>query len=391
MPKSTLFEPIRLRSLELANRIVIAPMCQYSAQDGCMNDWHLIHLGQLSVSGAALLTIEATAVLPDGRITYADVGLYNDKTESAMDRVLEGIRRWSKMPIGIQLSHAGRKASTEVPWKGGGQLPPADPLGWHTVGPSSISFKPENIPPSALDRKGMREIREAFVAGALRADRLGLDLVQLHAAHGYLLHQFLSPLSNQRTDDYGGSLENRMRFPLEVFESVRQAFPSGKPVSVRVSATDWIPGGLEVDQTIIFAKALERLGCDAIHVSSGGNGLQQKIKVGPSYQVPLARSIKAAVDIPVIAVGLITAFEQAEGIVLTGDADMIALARAILYDPRWPWHAAARLGATVRVPSQYLRSQPNRFPNLLESNERAAGGDDRRESHERDRQSSRQA
>ncbi len=369
MSKSALFEPLRIRSLELANRIVIAPMCQYSAQDGCMNDWHLMHLGHLAMSGAALLTIEATAVVADGRITYADVGLYDEKTELAMGRILEGIRRWSNMPIGIQLSHAGRKASTEVPWKGGGQLPPANPLGWHTVGPTDIPFKPDDLPPLALDRKGMREIREAFVAAALRAGRLGLDLVQLHAAHGYLLHQFLSPLSNRRTDEYGGSLENRMKFPLEVFDSVREVFPSEKPVSVRISATDWIAGGLEVDQTIIFAQALERLGCDAIHVSSGGNGLQQKIPVGPSYQVPLARAIKGAVGMPVVTVGLITGFEQAEGIVLTGDADLIALARAILYDPRWPWHAAASLGATVRVPSQYLRSQPARFRNLLESNE----------------------
>ena len=374
MQKSALFESIRIRSLELANRIIIAPMCQYSAENGCMNDWHIIHLGQLAVSGAALLTIEATAVLPDGRITYADVGLYSDKTEWCMGRVLESIRRWSMMPVGIQLSHAGRKASTEVPWKGGEQLPPADPLGWQTVGPSSIPFKPGNIAPSTLDRKGMREIREAFVAAARRADRLGLDLVQLHAAHGYVLHQFLSPISNHRTDDYGGSLENRMRYPLEVFESVRQEFHSEKPVSVRVSATDWIDGGLEVDQIIVFAQALERLGCDAIHVSSGGNGLQQKIPVGPSYQVPLARAIKAAVGMPVVAVGLITAFEQAEGIVLTGDADMIALARTILYDPRWPWHAAARLGATVRAPNQYLRSQPQRFPNLLTSNGSHLGG-----------------
>jgi 2,4-dienoyl-CoA reductase-like NADH-dependent reductase (Old Yellow Enzyme family) len=370
MRKSALFEPIRIRDLELINRIVIPPMCQYSAQEGCMNDWHLIHLGQLAMSGAALLIFEATAVTQDGRITYGDVGLYNDKTESAMGRVLESIRRWSSIPIGVQLSHAGRKGSTEVPWKGGGQIPPTDPLGWQTVAPSDISFKPENIRPLALDRRGMREIRQAFASAAQRAHRLGLDLIQLHAAHGYLLHQFLSPLSNQRTDEYGGSLENRMRFPLEVFEAVRQAFPSEKPISVRVSATDWIAGGLEVDQVIVFSQVLERMGCDVIHVSSGGNGLQQKIPLGPSYQVPLARAVKAAVGIPVVAVGLITSFEQAEAIVLTGDADMIALARAILYDPRWPWHAAASLGATVRVPSQYLRSQPGRFANLLESNGR---------------------
>jgi len=364
--ESTLFRPMKLRGLGLANRIVIAPMCQYSATDGCMNDWHLIHLGQLAMSGAALLTIEATAVVPDGRITYADVGLYNDETEAAMGRVLESIRRWSKMPIGIQLSHAGRKASTEVPWKGGGQLPPTDASGWQTMGPSTLPIHPGDVPPTALDRKAMREVREAFAGAARRADRLGLDLVQLHVAHGYLLHQFLSPLSNHRTDEYGGSLENRMRFPLEVFDSVRQEFSSSKPVSVRVSATDWVPGGLELDQTIVFAQALEGAGCDVIHVSSGGNSAAQKIPVGPGYQVPLARAMKAAVGIPVVAVGLITGFEQAEAIVLTGDADMVALARAVLYDPRWPWHAAARLGATVHAPKQYLRSQPAGFPSLLE-------------------------
>jgi 2,4-dienoyl-CoA reductase-like NADH-dependent reductase (Old Yellow Enzyme family) len=366
MSKSALFRPIKIGDLELANRIVIAPMCQYSAQEGCMNDWHLIHLGHLAFSGAALLTIEATAVTAEGRITYGDVGLYNDVTESAMGRVLDGIRQWSKMPIGIQLSHAGRKASTEVPWKGGAQLPPTDPFGWSTVAPSSIPFDEGDASPFALDRNGMRRVREGFVTAAVRAARLGIDLVQLHAAHGYLLHQFLSPLSNRRDDEYGGSIENRMRFPLEVFEAVRQVFPPEKPVSVRVSATDWIPGGWDLSQTIVFAQALEEMGCSAINVSSGGNGLAQRIPVGPSYQVPLARAVKASVGVPVVAVGLITGIEQAEAIVLTGDADMVALARAILYDPRWPWHAAAQLGATLRAPNQYLRSQPYRFPTLLE-------------------------
>jgi 2,4-dienoyl-CoA reductase-like NADH-dependent reductase (Old Yellow Enzyme family) len=367
MSKSALFKPIRIGGLELANRIIIAPMCQYSAQEGCMNDWHLIHLGQLALSGAALLTIEATAVTAEGRITYADVGLYNDATESAMGRVLDAIHRWSKMPIGIQLSHAGRKASTEVPWKGGAQLSPESSLGWSTLAPSGLPFEKGEVAPSALDRVGMRRVRDAFVAAAVRAARLGVDLIQLHAAHGYLLHQFLSPLSNRRDDEYGGSRENRMRFPLEVFEAVRQVVPAEKPISVRVSATDWIPGGWDVPQTIVFAQALEKLGCSAIHVSSGGNGLAQRIPVGPSYQVPLARVVKASIGIPVVAVGLITGFEQAEAIVLTDDADMVALARTILYDPRWPWHAAAQLGATVRAPNQYLRSQPSRFPTLLES------------------------
>jgi 2,4-dienoyl-CoA reductase-like NADH-dependent reductase (Old Yellow Enzyme family) len=360
-----LFNPIRVRNLELSNRIVIAPMCQYSAEDGCMTDWHLIHLGHLALSGAALLTIEATAVLPEGRITWADVGLWNDETEAAMARTLEGVRHHSDMPIAIQLCHAGRKASTEVPWEGGAQFAPGTPHGWQTEAPSAISFANGQLAPVALDRDGLRRVRDAFAASAMRAARLGIDLVQLHGAHGYLLHQFLSPLSNQRDDEYGGSLENRMRFPLEVFDAVRAAFPAEKPVSMRVSGTDWVEGGWDVEQTIAFAQALEAHGCDAIHVSSGGLHPAQRIPAGPSYQVPLARAVKAAVTMPVVAVGLITHFEQAEAIVATGDADMIALARAILYDPRWPWHAAAELGAHVRAPNQYLRSQPRQFKDLF--------------------------
>lgn len=367
MRHAKLFEPIRIRNLELVNRIVIAPMCQYSAQDGCMNDWHLIHLGQLALSGAAALTIEATAVTEAGRITHADVGLYSDETEAAMAHVLEAIHRWSSMPIGIQMCHAGRKASTEVPWKGGAQLPLTSPNAWETVAPSAIPFHAGDRAPVELNHAGLREIRNAFVASARRAARLGLDFVQLHVAHGYLLHQFLSPISNQRTDVYGGSLENRMRFPIEVFEAVRQEWPSDKAVSVRVSATDWVPDGLNVEQTTVFAQALESIGCDAIHISSGGNSPEQKIPVGPSYQVPLARAVKAAVSMPVVAVGLITEFEQAEAILLTGDADLIALARTVLYDPRWPWHAAAHFGASVHAANQYLRSQPARFPTLLQS------------------------
>lgn len=366
MAQPALFEPLRIRNLDLANRIVIAPMCQYSAEQGCMNDWHLIHLGHLAISGAALLTIEATAVLPEGRITYADVGLWNDETEAAMGRTLGGIRRWSDMPIALQLSHAGRKASAEVPWKGGKQFPPNDPRGWQTLAPSSIPYSEGQVAPRALDREGLRHIRDAFAASAARAARLGIDLVQLHAAHGYLMHQFLSPLSNQRDDDYGGSLANRMRFPLEIYDAVRAAFPAEKAVSVRVSGTDWVDGGWDIQQTIAFAQELERRGCDAIHVSSGGLHPAQQIPVGPSYQVPLARAVKANVRMPVVAVGLIIGFNQAEAIVATGDADMIALARAILYDPRWPWHAAAELGGHVRAPNQYLRSQPRQFTDLFE-------------------------
>lgn len=367
MAQSALFSPIRVRNIDLPNRIVIAPMCQYSAEDGCMNDWHLVHLGQLAVSGAALLTIEATAVVPEGRITWADVGLWNDETEAAMRRTLEGIRRCSDIPLGLQLAHAGRKASTEVPWAGGKQFAPDHPHGWQTEAPSAIPFLPNYAAPTALDRQGLARVRNAFAAAAVRAANLGIDVVQIHGAHGYLLHQFLSPLSNQRDDEYGGSLENRMRFPLEVFDAVRAAFPGDKAVTVRVSGTDWVDGGWDIEQTIVFAQKLQAHGCDAIHISSGGLHPDQKIPPGPSYQVPLARAVKAAVRMPVVAVGLITAFEQAEAIIATGDADMIALARAALYDPRWPWHAAAELGAKVRVPKQYLRSQPQRFRDLFES------------------------
>jgi len=366
MADPVLFTPLAVGKVTLRNRIVIAPMCQYSAVDGNMTDWHLIHLGQLALSGAALLTIEATSVLPEGRITYGDVGLWNDENEAAMARTLEGIRRWSDMPIAIQLAHAGRKASTELPWNGGAQIPRDEPNGWQAEAPSALAFAEGEQPPLALDRDGLARIRDAFAASARRAARLGIDAVQIHAAHGYLLHEFLSPISNRREDEYGGSLENRMRFPLEVFDAVRAAFPADRPVTVRVSGTDWVEGGWTVEDTALFAQAAEVRGAAAIHVSSGGLDPRQKIPVGPSYQVPLARAVRQAVGIPVVAVGLITDFDQAEAIVATGDADLIALARGILYDPRWPWHAAAHLGAQVAAPKQYLRSQPHQFRHLFE-------------------------
>jgi 2,4-dienoyl-CoA reductase-like NADH-dependent reductase (Old Yellow Enzyme family) len=365
MTRAKLFTPFRVGEFELVNRIVIAPMCQYSAENGCMTDWHLIHLGQLALSGAALLTIEATAVLPEGRITYADVGLYSDECEAAMQRVLGSLRRWSDMPIALQLGHAGRKASTEVPWKGGKQIPPTHSNGWQTVAPSAIPHNAGEVSPLALDQEGLAQVRNAFADAARRAARLGIGAVQIHAAHGYLLHQFLSPLSNRREDAYGGSLENRMRFPLEVFDAVRAAFPADRPVTMRVSGTDWAGGGWTIEETVAFAKALEAHGCSAIHISSGGLSPAQQIPMGPSYQIPLARAVKAATPMPVVAVGLITDFVQAEAILVTGDADLIALARAILYDPRWPWHAAAHFGAAIKAPNQYLRSQPSQFPHLF--------------------------
>jgi 2,4-dienoyl-CoA reductase-like NADH-dependent reductase (Old Yellow Enzyme family) len=363
---SALFSPLEVGGLKLSNRIVIAPMCQYSAEDGCMTDWHVIHLGNLALSGAALLTIEATAVTPEGRISYGDTGLWSDENEEAMARVLASVRRWSDMPIAIQLGHAGRKASTDKPWLGGAQIAPSDPNGWQTVAPSSIQFLEGENPPVELDRAGLDRIRDAFAESANRAARLDLAAVQLHGAHGYLLHQFLSPLSNRRSDEYGGSLENRMRFPLEVFDAVRAVVPAERPVTMRVSATDWVEDGWDLEQTIAFARALEARGCSAVHVSSGGLDPRQQIPVGPGYQVPLARAIKRAVAIPVVAVGLITGFNQAEAIVGTGDADLVALARGILYDPRWPWHAAAELGAKVKAPPQYLRCQPRLHRDLFD-------------------------
>ena len=364
---SKLFTPFTVGALTLHNRIVIAPMCQYSADGhGNATDWHLIHLGNLALSGASLLMIEATAVTAEGRISPDDLGLWSDENEAALARVLKSVRRYSDMPIGIQLAHAGRKASTRVPWEGGAQIRPDQDTGWQTEAPSAIPFEQGENPPIELATADLARLRDAFAAAAVRADRLGLDAIQLHGAHGYLLHEFLSPLSNRREDDYGGSIENRMRFPLEVYDAVRAAFPADKPISMRLSATDWVEGGWTVEETMVFAKALEARGCAAIHVSSGGLHPDQKIPVGPSYQVPLARKVKEAVGIPVIAVGLITGYEQAEAIVHTGDADAIALARAILYDPRWPWHAAAALGGRARAARQFLRCQPRQHPDLFD-------------------------
>jgi 2,4-dienoyl-CoA reductase-like NADH-dependent reductase (Old Yellow Enzyme family) len=365
MSEPLLFRPMQIGNLKLANRIAIAPMSQYSADNGKMNDWHLMHLGQLANSGAALVTIEATAVTPGGRNTYGDVGLYSDECEAGMARVLDSVRCWASMPIGIQLNHAGRKASRQKSWEGGAQIADGQPNGWSTLGPSPIAFGAGETPPVALDRDGLAAVREAFAAAARRASRLGLDFIEILGAHGYLLHEFLSPLSNYRTDEYGGSLENRMRFPIEVFETVRNAFRQDHPVTMRVSATDWLDGGWSVQETIELVKALVVRGCAAVHVSSGGILPSVKIPTHPGYQVPLAREIKQATTLPVMAVGLITEYQQAESILRSGDADIIALARAILYNPRWPWHAAAHFGVQVRAPKQYLRAQPRGVSNLF--------------------------
>ncbi|MDH3063930.1 NADH:flavin oxidoreductase/NADH oxidase [Achromobacter insolitus] len=354
---SLLFSPTSIGKLELANRIVIAPMCEYSAEDGLATDWHMIHLGHLALSGAALLFVEATAVEPEGRITPGDLGLWSDDTEAAIGRVVAAVRRYSPIKLGIQLGHAGRKASSEAPWNGGQLIPPSAG-GWQGWAPSAVPHKPSEPAPHALDGAGLARIRDAFVASARRAVRLGFDAIELHAAHGYLLHQFLSPLSNRRDDAYGGSLENRMRFPLEVFQALREATPSSLALGVRVSATDWVEGGWDLEQTLVLAQALKERGCEFIDVSSGGVSSQQKIPVGPNYQVPFADEIKRKVGMPTITVGLITEAQQAEDILAKGQADLVALARGMLYDPRWPWHAAAQLGGQVSAPRQYWRSQP---------------------------------
>ncbi|HEX8375383.1 MAG TPA: NADH:flavin oxidoreductase/NADH oxidase, partial [Geminicoccaceae bacterium] len=353
-----LFEPLRLDDLELDNRIVIAPMCQYSAHAGQAGDWHLMHLGQLAMSGAGLLTLEATAVSPEGRISPTDLGLYSDETERALGRVLDAVRGYAPIPIAIQIGHAGRKASSSAPWDGGAQIAPEAPDGWRTEAPSAIAHGAGEVPPHALDAEGLKRVREGFVATARRALRIGIDGFELHGAHGYLLHQFLSPLSNRRTDAYGGSLQNRMRFPLECFEAVRAVVPAGRPVWMRVSATDWVEDGWTLGETVEFAHALKRRGAAAIHVSTGGVSTAQKIALGPGYQVPFAERIKAETGLTTIAVGLITEAAQAEAILAEGRADAISLARAMLYNPRWPWHAAAKLGAQIQAPKQYWRSQP---------------------------------
>jgi 2,4-dienoyl-CoA reductase-like NADH-dependent reductase (Old Yellow Enzyme family) len=362
---SQLFTPLHLGTLALENRIIIAPMCQYSAQGGSATDWHTIHLGSLALSGAGLLILEATAVSAEARISPADLGLYSDDNEAALAKLLTTIRHHSAMPVAIQLGHAGRKASSRAPWDGGSQILPTEPTGWQTLAPSAIPHSPAEHAPIALDHAGLAKIIMDFTTAAKRAVKLGFQGIELHAAHGYLLHQFLSPLSNNRSDQYGGSLENRLRFPLEVFDSVKAALPAEFPLWVRVSATDWVAGGWDLEGTIEFAKALQARGAVAIHVSSGGLSSEQKIPLEPGYQVPFAAAIKAAISIPVIAVGLITEPAQAEAILTEGKADAIALARAILYDPHWPWHAAATLDARVTAPRQYWRSQPRQYKDLF--------------------------
>jgi 2,4-dienoyl-CoA reductase-like NADH-dependent reductase (Old Yellow Enzyme family) len=357
---SVLFTPVELGGVTLPNRIVVSPMCQYAAVDGSAQPWHQVHYGMLSMSGAGLLCLEATHVEREGRITQGCAGLYSDDNERALKPIIDWIRGWMPgVKLGIQLAHAGRKASAQRPWKGGGPLTQADApdLPWTTFSASALPYDKTWHTPVALDEVGLKRVKQAFIDATRRSLRLGVDLIELHGAHGYCLHQFLSPLSNQRTDAYGGSMEKRRRFPFEVFEAVRQLVPADKALGVRLSATDWVEGGLTIEDTVETARQLKVLGCDFVDVSSGRNAPAQKIAVAPGYHVPFAARIKKEAGIKTWAVGVITEPEQAERIVAAGEADCTAHARAFLLDPRWAWNAARTLGVeTPPLPLPAVRA-----------------------------------
>ena len=358
---SKLFTPFAIGHMTLTNRVTIAPMCQYSAVDGSMTDWHLMHLGMLAISGASMLLIEATGVTPEGRITRHCTGLYSDDNERAMKRVIDYCRSISPIRIGVQIGHAGRKASAHRPWEGRSFLEQGEGA-WETVAPSPIPLAAGWPAPRELTRTGMDGVTQAFVAAAQRAAHAGVDFLEVHSTHGYLLCEFLSPLSNARTDEYGGSLENRMRFPLEVFCAVRAAFPPDKPIGAKISGTDFAAGGWMPEDAVAYARALREAGCDYVTVSGGGVVLDAKVPVAPGYQVPYAERVKKETGITTGAVGLITDPQQAEEIIATGKADFVSLARAMLFNPRWPQHAAIALGAETRYAPQYARAAPTAWP-----------------------------
>lgn len=356
-----LFEPLTLAGITLPNRVVVSPMCQYSAVDGIAQPWHTVHLGQFAMGDPGLILLEATAIEAIGRITPGCLGLYDEATEAALARLvadLRGLNTNVRTPIGLQIGHAGRKGSSHIPWEGGMQIPAAA-AGWTCVAPSALPHLADEEAPRALTEADLDALIARFVATTRRALRIGFDAIELHAAHGYLLHQFLSPVANRREDAFGGSLENRMRFPLAVLAAVREAWPDDRALGIRISATDWDEtSSWTLDESLVFAERCEALGVDWIDVSSGGASRAQKIRTGPGYQVPFAQAVKARVGTAVMAVGSITEPRQAEQILADGQADLIAIARAFLYNPRWVWHAARELGANVAVPCPYWRSEP---------------------------------
>jgi 2,4-dienoyl-CoA reductase-like NADH-dependent reductase (Old Yellow Enzyme family) len=351
----TLFSPLQIRGLTLPNRIGVSPMCQYSATDGYATDWHLVHLGARAVGGAGLVIVEATAVLPEGRITYGDLGLWSDDHIPALARIASFITEQGSVP-GIQLAHAGRKASTELPWHGGAPIAPDAPNGWQTVAPSPVGFRDTDPTPHELTRAEIASVVRAFEKAAHRALAAGFKVIELHGAHGYLLNEFLSPLSNHRTDEYGGSFENRIRLAVEITDAVRRVWPSDLPLFLRISASDWAPGGWTPEDSVRLAKLLQPRGIDLIDASSGGLVPHAKIAVGPGYQVPFAGQIRRDSGILTAAVGMITEPQQANEIIRDGQADIVLLAREFLRDPYWPLHAARALGLPPKAPVQYGRA-----------------------------------
>jgi 2,4-dienoyl-CoA reductase-like NADH-dependent reductase (Old Yellow Enzyme family) len=349
-----LFSPLTLRGVTLRNRIAVSPMCQYSSDDGFATDWHLVHLGSRAIGGAGMVMMEATAVEARGRISPADHGIWKDEHVEFLSRITAFLKQHGSV-AGIQLAHAGRKASTRRPWEGGAAIPESEG-GWQTVGPSPIPFRPGDPPPAELSKDGIRAIVKAFTDAAKRALQAGFQAIELHGAHGYLMHEFFSPLSNHRRDEYGGSFENRIRFGLETIEAVRAVWPDHLPLLLRISATDWVKGGWDIEESVELARRVKPMGVDLIDCSSGGSSLEQKITLGPGYQVPFAERIRREGEIPTGAVGLITEAKQADEIVRSGQADLVLLARAFLRDPYFPLHAARELGAKLDPPVQYLRA-----------------------------------
>lgn len=365
---SPLFTPFHLPApnggVTLPNRMVVAPMCQYSAHEGVANDWHLMHWANLLNSGTGAFIIEATGVTSEGRITEGCLGLWNAACESALTEHLKRARAIApKAIVGIQLAHAGRKASSHIPSQGGASIPPQEPGGWQTLAPSAVPHLPHEHPPVALDHAGLQTIVQAFADAAQRAQRAGVDFIELHGAHGYLLHQFLSPVANQRTDEYGGSLENRMRFPLAITAAIRAVYNG--VLGMRISATDWVADGFTPEEAISFAQALKASQISYIHVSSGGVAAGQKIPIGPGYQLPFAQLVKEKTGLPTIAVGMITDPVQAQAVIADGQADLVAFARAFLYKPRWGWEAAAVLGGQVEAVEQYWRCLPREHQHVF--------------------------
>ena len=353
-----LFSPISLGKVELSNRIAVSPMCQYMAEDGSANDWHLMHYGQLSMGAGGLLIFEATHVAPEGRISRRCLGLYSDDNEVALKRVVEFCRSFGVAKLGVQLAHAGRKASVHTPMEGGKPLGPSENP-WTTLGPSALPFAPDWPAPREMSADDLSNVKLQFVEAAVRAARIGFDVVELHAGHGYLLHEFASPISNQRNDAYGGSLENRLRFPLEVFEAVREALPKTMACGARITGCDWIDGGISADEMVVLANELKSRGCDFVDVTSGQIDPRQKIPFAPGYNVEFARQAKNEAEITAMTVGMITKPLQAEHIIAAGDADMVALARGAMDDPRWVWHAAREFGMETNYPRNYQRCHPS--------------------------------